>query len=104
MAGPFITTALRFPRGNGSTGIPQTWINDNAITFDALGFLLAVSYAEPGKEVDVGGERRHPLDPPVADLIAELVDAGYLDPAGDSRYELVHPDRLPPLPDVPPAR
>lgn len=31
-------------------------------------------------------------------LLAELVRAGYLIPAGGDRYELVHPDRLPALP------
>jgi hypothetical protein len=33
-------------------------------------------------------------------LLAELVRAGYLLPAGADRFELVHPERLPPLPSA----
>ncbi len=36
----------------------------------------------------------------IAVLLAELVPAGYATPRGGDRFELVHPDRLPPLPSA----
>jgi hypothetical protein len=94
-----ITTALDLPRTAGSTGVPSAWIDDTALTFEALGCLAEIaSHTRPGVPCRSNQLRQHPSDPPLAVLVADLVDAGYLVPAGDDRYELVHPDRLPPLP------
>ncbi len=95
-----ITTALQVPRDDTSTGVPMTWIDDHDTDLAARGFLYAVlSYADPGVEVtDAMVGPRHPSDPPIVDMLAELVRAGYLIPSGGDRFELVHPDRLQPLP------
>ncbi len=97
-----ITTQLEVPRDADSFGLPTAWTEDHDTDLAARGFLYEVlSYAEPGVEVTeamVGP--RHPSDPSVADMLAELVRVGYLIPQGGDRFELVHPDRLPPLPSA----
>jgi hypothetical protein len=95
-----ITTALQVPRTDDSTDVPMTWTEDHGTDLAARGFLYEIlTCAVPGVEVtEATVSRRHPSDPPVADMLAGLVRAGYLIPAGGDRFVLVHPDRLPPLP------
>jgi hypothetical protein len=91
-----ITTALQVPREAAPFGIPIAWAHDGTVSFYARGLLAHIlSHAESGVEVTADMVGPFPSD---ADLLAELVRAGYLVPGGEGRYELVHPDRLPPLP------
>jgi hypothetical protein len=94
-----ITTKLELPRPASAAVVPTSWAQDRAISFAALGFLGEVfSYTQPDSPCRSDQLSRHPSNPPMADLLADLVEGGYLIPAGEGRYELVHPDRLPPLP------
>lgn len=95
MTGPIITTDLDLPRGPDAN-LPLAWIEDRQVSLDARG-LLHAALSHAGPDVDLADLGWHPTDPPVAGLVAELVEAGYLIPAGDNRYRLIHPDRLGPL-------
>lgn len=98
-----ISTELRVPRTAEGTGFPIAWAQDRAISHDACGLLVHVlSFAEPGVAVKPAELPTRPADAEqLPDLIAELVGAGYLVPAGKGRYELVHPARLSTLPESP---
>lgn len=94
-----ISTDLVVPRDDTSTGVPYSWITDDAVSLEARGFLFEVlTWAQPGRPCRASNLNRHPLDPPTENMLGHLVSAGYLIPDGDDNYRLVHPDRLPPLP------
>lgn len=101
-----ITTDLEVPRTADETGIPADWALDSETGASARGFLFEVlTYAAPGVEVtqDTLGPGHPDDDGRVGEYLAELVDRGYLTPAGGDRYTLVHPDRFEPLPPARPA-
>lgn len=98
MTGITITCDLTYPRNATVARVPACWASDSHISFAALGLLARVfNHARPGVRLSWLADGIHPPPP---DLLAELVDGGYLIPSGGDRFELVHPDRLPPLPSA----
>lgn len=94
------TCDLAIPRTAEDVWIPTAWARDSTISFEARGFIAELlSYAEPGLVVNEATLpfRHHPDNPPLSEVVAELVAAGYLVRELGDRYRLVHPDRLPPL-------
>lgn len=99
-----ISTRLNLPHTATTTSIPASWVTDGEVSMEARGLLGAiVSFvAEPGVRItsDWLDSGRRAGDPRVKGLLPELIAAGYLIPATQpdhEHYELVHPDRLPPL-------
>lgn len=87
------STDLHLPQTATVTGVPATWVDDKSISFAALGFLSTLaSYADQDviSEHDVSSD--HPDDPPMPDVIAELVAAGYLVLRESDHYEIVDPN------------
>lgn len=102
---PDVVCDVQVPRDDDNTYVPQSWLADLSPNFAAIGlavFLLSHDLGQvvPGAELV---ERQHADDPPLDEMIGELVEAGYLLPEADGgvqRYRLVHPDRLGPLSTV----
>jgi hypothetical protein len=95
------TCDLDIPRTDTITYIPTSWSQDTSISYEAAGFLLVLLMrARPGVIVGEAELPQHEDDSPLAEMMAELVAAGYLVRELGDRYRLVHPDRLPPLPHV----
>jgi hypothetical protein len=99
---PDILCDVDVPRGAGTTGIPRVWIEDREVSFSGKGMAFHVlSYPQgtvvPGSEL--ARTARGEDEPSPAEIVAELVDAGYLIPeqGGPAAYRLVHPARLGPL-------
>lgn len=96
---------LEVPRTDDRTGIPKAWIFDTAVSAEARGFVACLlTYVPPGAVIsgtDLEASR-NPLDSPIAEMVAELLAAGYLkrESSTDEHYRLVNPDRLPPLPKL----
>ena len=97
-------TDLHLPHSEGRSAVPNVWIDDapHSAGAEAFGFLVTVlTFVRPGQVTSLAEielTRQHPDDSPVADLVARLVDAGYLRDDGAEQYALVHPERLGPLP------
>ncbi len=89
---------LRVPRHDDATGVPAAWMHDLGLSAAARGFVaMLLIQTPPGRPTDLGLFEQHPDDPPISEVMAELLDAGYLIPTGPSEWELVHPGRLAPL-------
>lgn len=102
---PEIVCDVDVPYDGETVYIPVAWLNDFPPNFDAYGvatFLL--SY--PRGEVVTGemlADRWRAEGQPLKTTIRDLIQSGYLVPDeadGTSRYRLVHPVRLGPLPTV----
>lgn len=97
------STGLELPRSS----LPRSWVADHEPSFNARGLLLYLSAAlAPGitlTDADLE-KRRHARDLPLRMMVGELVQYGYLRSVDDGRsevhYKLVHPDRLPALPQL----
>jgi hypothetical protein len=82
--------------------IPELWAQDHTVSYAARGLLIEIaSTVTPETVVNSRALNPHRADPPMVELVAELVAAGYLHRAGadfytgGDRYELVEPQRLP---------
>ena len=96
---PDIVCDVDLPRDARSTGIPRSWVRDPKVSLSATGVACHVA-TYPAGTVVPGAELSRAWaegDSPAA-VVAELVGAGYLLPDGPSRFRLVHPARLGPMP------
>lgn len=99
---PDIVCDVDVPRDGGHFGVPTAWIDDDAVSFSAKGILVYV-VGHPRGAVVTDSRGLGPDEPSVGEVVAELVEAGYLLPEtvdGVERLRLVHPARLGPLPSA----
>jgi hypothetical protein len=95
---------LDVPRTDDENGIPADWVHDPTTGFELRGCLFYLLTCLPPDTVVTAVEldaERHEDDSPIAHLVPALLDAGYLRAIhpedAEEHYELVHPDRFPPL-------
>lgn len=95
------THNITVPRTAESFGVPTAWTFDREVFLESGG-LAAYLLSFPAGTTILGStleERHHPNDRPLAEVVEDLERGGYFVHT-ETGYELVHPDRLPPLPDV----